>query len=191
MFSYDEMLFPMERLTTERLILRRMELRDAHDIYDYGRDYEVARHVLWSAYRSVAEAKLYIRYMMRKYRMGEPASWCIELKDTGRVIGTIGYMWHQEEHNSAEVGYSLARDMWNQGIMTEALKRVLKYSFEDLHIHRIEAQHEVDNPASGVVMKKCGFQHEGRLRGRLLNKGRYVDVDLYSILREDYMRRCR
>ncbi len=188
MFSDDAILFPMERLTTERLVLRRMDMSDAQDIFDYGRDREVARHVLWDAYRSVSEARAYVRSMQRKYRLGEAASWCIELKGTGRVVGTIGYMWYQQDHAAAEVGYSLARDQWNKGIMTEALERVLQYSFEDMQMHRVEAQHETDNPASGAVMKKCGMQHEGTLRGRLFNKGRYVDVDLYAILREDYRR---
>lgn len=190
MFSDDSLLFPMERLTTERLILRRMDMNDARDIFEYGRDREVARHVLWDAYISIAEARAYVRCMQRKYRLGEPASWCIELKGSGRVIGTIGYMWYNRDHNSAEVGYSLARDQWNKGIMTEALEEVLRYSFEEMQIHRVEAQHETDNPASGKVMLKCGMQHEGTLRGRLLNKGRYVDVDIYSILRDEYRRRA-
>lgn len=191
MFVDDTLLFPMERLATPRLILRRMEMDDAKDIFEYGRDREVAKHVLWDAYQSVSEARAYIRSMQRKYRLGEPASWCIEHRETGRVIGTIGYMWYQRDHNSAEVGYSLARDMWNKGIMTEALSRVLRYSFDEMQMHRIEAQHETDNPASGAVMRKCGMLHEGCLRGRLLNKGRYVDVDLYAILREDYLRGLR
>ncbi len=189
MFADDTLLFPMERLTTARLILRRMDMSDARDIFEYGRDREVARHVLWDAYTSLSEAKAYVRSMQRKYRLGEPASWCLELRETGRVVGTIGYMWYQRDNNAAEVGYSLARDLWNQGLMTEALARVVAYSFEQMQLHRLEAQHEVDNPASGAVMKKCGMQYEGRLRGRLLNKGRYVDVDLYAILREDYVRR--
>ena len=50
---------------------------------------------------------------------------------------------------------------------------------------RIEAQHESDNPASGRVMEKAGMIHEGRLRQRVYNKGRYADVELYAILRQD------
>ena len=182
MFSYDTMLFPMERLTTPRLILRRMEMRDAQDLYDYGRDEEVARHVLWSAYRSVAEARVYVRYMMRKYRGGEPASWCIELKSTGRVIGTIGYMWHQDEHNSAEIGYSLARDMWNQGIMTEALNAVIDFFFDTVGANRVEARHDINNPNSGAVMRKCGMQYEGTLRQADRNNQGICDTAYYSIL---------
>ncbi|MBR3502752.1 MAG: GNAT family N-acetyltransferase [Clostridia bacterium] len=190
MFS-GEMFFTMPPIETERLLLRRLEMGDAQDIFDYGRDPEVARHVLWEAYESVSECKSYIRSMQRRYRAGDAASWGIVLKATGRVVGTIGYMWHQEEHGSAEVGYSLARDLWNRGYMTEALTAVIAYSFDTLHLNRLEAQHELTNPASGAVMKKCGMLPEGTLRQRLRNKGRYVDVALYAILRDDYLASTR
>ena len=96
-------------LESERLLLRRLCMRDAPDIYDYSRDAEVARHVLWTAHTSPSESRSYIRYMLRRYRLGEPSSWGIVLKREGRVIGTIGFMWIQEENASAEVGYSLGR----------------------------------------------------------------------------------
>ena len=179
----------MRDLTTPRLRLRKLAMRDAADVYAYCRDPEVARHVLWDAHTSIGESKAYIRYMLKKYRAGEPSSWGIELSSTGKVIGTIGYMWWQSENNSAEVGYSLARPYWNQGLMTEALAAVLGYSFESLALHRVEAQHELLNPASGAVMKKAGMQYEGTLRGRIYNKGRFVDVAIYAMLKEDWMKR--
>ena len=181
----------LPRLETPRLILRRLEMRDAPDLFDYSRDPQVAKHVLWDAQTSVSEARAYVRYMLRRYRAGEPASWGIEEKETGRVVGTIGYMWYQRDNNACEVGYSLARRRWNRGYMTEALAEVLRFSFEELGVHRVEAQHEVENAASGAVMRKCGMRKEGTLRGRLYNKGRYVDVDLYAMLREDYARWAR
>ena len=96
-------------------------------------------------------------------------------------------MWLNTENRSAEVGYSLAREYWNQGFMTEALRAVLDLAFRKLNLHRVEAQHETDNPASGRVMLKAGMRHEGTMRGRLFNKGRFVDVDVYAILREDWV----
>ena len=189
---FDDCLFDdMPRLETPRLILRRLEMRDAPDLFDYSRDPQVAKHVLWDAQTSVSEARAYVRYMLRRYRAGEPASWGIEEKETGRVVGTIGYMWYQRDNNACEVGYSLARRRWNRGYMTEALAEVLRFSFEELGVHRVEAQHEVENAASGAVMRKCGMRKEGTLRGRLYNKGRYVDVDLYAMLRKDYARWAR
>ena len=183
-----DMLTYMPDLMTPRLRLRRLTMRDAQDIFRYSRDPEVARHVLWDAHRTVGDSRAYLRYMLRRYRGHEPASWGIEHLDSGRIIGTIGFMWIQEDNNAAEVGYSLARDFWGQGYMTEALRAVLQYGFDGLNLNRIEAQHETTNPASGAVMRKCHMQHEGTLRSRLFNKGRYVDVELYAILRRDYNR---
>ena len=173
-------------LTTPRLTLRPMTMRDAADIYAYSRDPEVARHVLWDAHQSLSDSKAYLRYIIRQYREGTPSSYGIVLNATGRLVGTIGFMWYNHENKTAEVGYSLARSLWNNGLMTEALAAVLDMGFNELNLHRIEAQHESVNPASGRVMAKCGMHHEGRLRGRIFNKGRFVDVELYAILRDDY-----
>ena len=71
--------------------------------------------------------------------------------------------------------------------MSEALKAVVEFGFLKLNLNRIEAQHECDNPASGHVMKNAGMVHEGTLRQRLYNKGRFVDVDLYAIIRRDFL----
>ena len=73
--------------------------------------------------------------------------------------------------------------------MTEALSRVIDYAFDAMDINRIEAQHELTNPSSGRVMEKCGMRKEGVLRQRLYNKGKYVDVALYAILRCDWRKR--
>lgn len=179
----------MPDLETPRLRLRKLTMRDAQDIFAYSRDPQVAKYVLWDAQTSLADARAYLRYMLRKYRMGEPASWGIEWKASRQIIGTIGFMWIQRENAAAEVGYSLHRAYWNQGIMTEALQELIQYGFGTMNLNRIEAQHETQNPASGAVMRKCGMTKEGTLRQRLINKGRFVDVDLYAILRRDYLKR--
>lgn len=185
--SFNGYLFALPPIETRRLLLRKITMADAKDIFAYSRDEEVARHVLWEAQRSLREAREYVRYLQRLYRSDQPASWGIVDKASGRLIGTVGFMNYNADHNSAEIGYSLARDYWNRGLMTEAVRAVLRHAFEEMHLHRVEAQFELDNPASGRVMEKAGMMREGVLRGRLYNKGRYVDVVLYAVLREDYM----
>lgn len=186
MQQFLEVFTHLPTLTTSRLVLRPVRMTDAQDLYDYSRDPEVARHVLWDAHSSIHQTRAYIRYLIKQYRSGQPGSFVIELARERRAIGTIGFMWIQQEYRSAEVGYSLGRAYWNQGIMSEALGAVIAFGFEKLHLNRIEAQHESDNPASGRVMLHAGMRYEGRLRQRIYNKGRYVDVDLYAILREEY-----
>ena len=101
----------------------------------------------------------------------------------GSSVGTIGYMNYDMDNASVEIGYSLAKWMWNGGYMTEALRRVIDYTFDAMDINRIEAQHELDNPASGRVMEKCGMRREGVLRQRLYNMGKFGDVALSAILK--------
>ena len=186
MFNAKAALFMrMPTLETPRLVLRRVAMSDARDLYAYGRDPEVARHVLWEPYRSEADARSYVRFLQRQYRGDQPSSWGIVYKPHNKMVGTIGFMWWNHDHNSAEVGYSLAREYWNHGLMTEALRAAIRFGFDEMQLHRIEAQHETSNPASGRVMEKVGMRKEGVLRGRLYNKGRFVDVALYAILRGD------
>ncbi len=175
----------LPELKTERLILRPLRMSDARDMYAYAQDPEVSRHVLWSAHTSIFQTRAFLRSAIRQYRRGEPGSFAIVLKASGHMIGTVGFMWIDREYKSAEVGYSLGRAYWNQGIMTEALRAVVAYGFDQLGLNRIEAQHETDNPASGRVMAHVGMRQEGILRQRLKNKGKFVDVALYAILRSD------
>ncbi|MBQ8555904.1 MAG: GNAT family N-acetyltransferase [Clostridia bacterium] len=178
-------------IDTPRLTLRRMRMQDAPDIYAYSKDPEVARHVLWDAHASIWDSRAYLRFILRQYRSGQPSSWGIEEKGTGRLIGTIGYMWYSGENSTVELGYSLARDRWNQGYMTEALQAVLQETFEVLHINRAEAQHFTDNPASGRVMLKCGMTLEGTLRQRIFHRGQFRDVSLWAITRADWEKQHR
>lgn len=173
-------------LRTPRLTLRAARMTDARDMFEYSRDPLVARHVLWEAHTSIHQTKGYIRYLQRQYRSGAASSFVIEHTLHRKAIGTIGIMWVQPENRSAEIGYSLSRAYWNQGLMTEALEALLHFCFDTMRLNRVEAQFEVDNPASGAVMRHVGMRHEGTLRQRVFNKGRYADVELYAILRADY-----
>ena len=175
-------------IETKRLVLRKVSMRDAPDIYHYARDREVARHVLWEAHQSLWDTRAYVRFLLYQYRNGEPGSWGIVLRETGRVIGTIGYMSYSAENATVEIGYSLSREHWGKGLMTEALAAVIDETFRTLKLNRIEAMHFTDNPASGRVMAKCGMTHEGHMRGRICCKGVFRDVEMWGILRKDWER---
>lgn len=186
MQTYLELFSNLPVIRTQRLTLRAVRMSDANDLFEYSSDPQVARHVLWDAHTSIHQTRSYIRFLLRQYRGAQPSTFVIALRSTGKVVGTIGFMWIQQENRSAEVGYSLNRAYWNQGIMTEALRALLDFGFTKLNLNRIEAQYESDNPASGRVMAKAGMLREGRLRQRLYNKGRFADVELYAMLRQDF-----
>ena len=175
-------------LETSSLVLRPVRMEDAKDIFRYASDPEVARYVMWEPHRSISDTRAYIRYIRSLYRRGLPSSWAVVHKLSGSVIGSIGFVGYSPVHHAAEIGYSFSRQYWNRGFATQALSAVIDSAFDRIDgLHRLEAQHDVRNPASGRVMEKCGMRFEGILRGRLWNKSEYIDVALYSILRSDRM----
>lgn len=176
----------LPQLRTPRLLLRQPRMADARDMYAYSRDPEVARYVLWEAHRGLYDSRGHLRYLIRRNQRGGPGTFAVVERTTGQMIGTIGYTWMDADNRSAEVGYSYARAVWGKGYATEALREVLRFSFEVLRLNRVEGQHDVRNPASGAVMAHAGMACEGTLRQRILLKGEYADTCLYAMTRDQW-----
>lgn len=107
------------------------------------------------------------------------------LRTDGRQIGGVG-LRVDEQHQNAELGYWLGIAYWGQGYATEAGREMLRYGFQDLGLHRIFASHFGHNPASGNVLRKLGMRHEGCQREHLRKWDRFVDSELYGILRQEW-----
>ncbi len=174
-------------IMTPRLLLRTPKRHDAQQFNAWASDPEVARFVFWDAHTSLSQTRSVLRGILSQNRPGGLSSFAIVRQRDLRMIGTIGLVWRDWQNNSAETGFSLARDCWGQGLMTEALTAFIRYAFNDLGINRIEAQHDVRNRASGRVMEKAGMRLEGVLRSRLYYKGEQADVALYAALRDEWL----
>jgi RimJ/RimL family protein N-acetyltransferase len=173
-------------IETERLLLRKIVVDDAEDMFEYGRDPEVTRYLMWEPHRTIDDSIEFIRWVMRQYEAGEVAPWGLELKDTGKFIGTVGFVEWNLRHSRAEIGYSLARPFWGLGLMTEAARAVIDFGFGTMGLNRVEANCFIENARSARVMEKCGMTFEGVLRQYLFVKGQYEDVKMYSILRREW-----
>ena len=102
------------------------------------------------------------------------------------VIGSISVMLQDDVHRrSAEVGYWLAEPFWGRDIMTDALRAFVDYAFTTFDLVRLYAAHLAWNPASGRVMQKAGFTHEGRLRNSVFKDGHITDEIMYSLIRDE------
>src|SRR5581483_2473977 len=111
----------------------------------------------------------------------------IRLRSDGRLVGGIG-LHPQMEHQRAELGYWIGVPFWGNGYATEAACEVIRYGFEDLKLHRIFAGHFEGNGESRAVLLKLGMRHEGCARESVVKWGRFVDVQIYSILRDEHVR---
>ncbi|MBQ9299530.1 MAG: GNAT family N-acetyltransferase [Clostridia bacterium] len=172
-------------LYTRRLHLRRYRPEDYIMMYrNWASDPEVAKYVNWGPHNSPAVTKELVSMWVEGYESSTVYRWGIEM--AGELIGDISIVKWREEAESCEIGYCLCRRFWNQGLMTEALNRVITYLFETVGFHRISLCHDVENPASGRVMQKCGLRKEGVFRGAQRRKdGSWMDVAYYAILAED------
>lgn len=177
-------------LETERLILRKVTLNDAQDMYNnWGSDPLVSRYVTWETHKSVEDSLEFIKFLEESYTKDNTYQWLVVLKENNTPIGTVGGVRVDEKNNTIEIGYCYGRNYWNKGYATEALKKVITFLFEEVEVETIYARHLTENPASGKVMEKSGLTYEGILRKRILDKEQKMkDIASYSITKEDYFK---
>ena len=173
-------------LETDRLLLREMTLDDAGDMFELASDPQVVRHILWDLCKTLDDTRALLMRYIDRYRQDQFAPWGLVLKETGRLIGTCGFVDVNARHARGVIAYSLHRQLWGKGYMTEAVLRALSYGFDELELERIEATCMPDNIASARVLEKVGMSFEGLLRRYMRTRGEHVDVKLYSIIRSEW-----
>jgi ribosomal-protein-alanine N-acetyltransferase len=112
--------------------------------------------------------------------------WCVTLKDLDVAIGSCVFWNFDEDFHCGELGYELNRGHWRKGIMAEALPAVIAYGFNDLGLHRIEANPLGHNASSANLLLKLGFTLEGTLRQRCLFRGQYFDQLYFGLLEHEW-----
>ncbi len=171
-----------KEIYTKRLTLRRYQPTDAEGMFrNYAGDERVTTYLSWMPYKRAEDIILFLEETIADYASDSTYHWAIAYN--GEIIGSISVMSLDELRNNCEVGYCIGYDYWNRGITSEALAAVIQYLFEEIGMHRILAKHDVENPSSGAIMKKCGMSYEGRWKEYYLrHDGTYSDALLYGIV---------
>lgn len=180
--------FPV--LETERLHLREPRLTDANALFRvFGDPEAMAYYGPDVPHRNVAQTANLIRELHGYFAHRQGIRWAITLKDgDDTVVGTLGFHRFDVDARHCEVGYELRADHWRQGIMTEAVRHILDFAFDEVGCNRIEAGTDDDNPRSHGLLRKLGFQHEGMFRQRLFYKEKYWDEHWFGLMKADYRR---
>lgn len=111
----------------------------------------------------------------------------IRLRSDGRLVGGVGL--HPEmQHRRAELGYWIGVPFWGNGYATEAARELVRQGFETVKLNRIFASHFEGNEASARVLRKVGMRHEGCMRKAIFKWGKFLDLEMYAILRDEYAR---
>ncbi len=176
----------LKELETERLILRGWRLEDIDDFFEYAKDPDVGPNAGWKPHESKEESLT----ILESFVEGDEV-WAIVDKETGKAIGSIGA--HKDDKrrsiNAKMIGYVLSKDYWGQGLVPEAVNKVLDYLFNDEKVELVSCYHYPFNRRSKRVIEKSGFKFEGALRySNKIYNGKVYDECCYSILRDEYLK---
>ncbi|WP_317897392.1 GNAT family N-acetyltransferase [Aurantibacillus circumpalustris] len=148
---------PFPHLTTDRLILRKLEIEDAPEVFVQRSDPTINKFIKRESAKNIEEAKEWILKVLNNEKNNESITWVICLKGETKSIGTI-CLWNIERVlDKAEVGYSLHFNYFGKGLMNEALMKVVNYGFEEMKLKRIDAYTNKDNTASLKLLQKNKF----------------------------------
>ncbi len=175
-----------KKLHTERLLLRRFTLDDAQEMFDnWANDGEVTKFLSWQPHGKISVTKALLKDWENSYQNPNCYNWGIVYDN--KLIGSIGFLNPNDDLFEAEAGYCMSKDYWGMGIMAEALFAILKFAFEDVGFKRIYAKHDVNNPNSGKVMKKCGMKYiETSNKPLALKPDETKMCDCYEILNVNF-----
>ncbi|MBZ0302382.1 MAG: GNAT family N-acetyltransferase [Anaerolineae bacterium] len=182
---YDFSSFPI--LRTERLTLRQLTSQDAEALLAIF-DPEEARRFSTRPPLETREAAIkMINWFNDLTHHRQAIQWGITLHENERVlIGTCGwYSWAQSDRR-VDIGYHIVPSQWGQGYATEATRAMLRWCFENLDLHRIQADCTAGHDASERVLLKCGFTVEGVWRESCWEHERFVDIKQFGLLRREF-----
>lgn len=178
-------------LETERLILRRLELTDAEEMFNnWCNDDEVVRYLPWNVHGNIEVTKELLHMWINEYNESHTYRWIVVLKESNKPIGTVDVVKKDMTNKVFELGHCYSRDCWGKGIATEVLSKVIEFLFDEVDVEVIVAKHEEENLASGRVMQKVNMKYDGILRSRIIDKvtNERVGLVYYSITKEEYLR---
>lgn len=175
-------------LSTDRLIVRDLNYDDLEFIHVIHSKAEVQKNATLDIPKSIDDSKDYLRKYLEQQNCSprKEYGFCVSL-DNQEQIGLIGLSNCLSKFKSAELWFKMHPKYWGKGYITEAALLVMKFGFERLLLHRIEAGVATENVASIRVLEKIGMQNEGLRRKILPIRGNWKDNFHYAILEDDFI----
>lgn len=153
-------------LITERLILRNFTFQDTQSSFEcWGEDETTGKYFPFLPVTSITDMEQLIRMYSENEYM-----WAVIEKSTDSVIGHVNISIPYESLRVGELAYLLGSKWWGKGYAAEAVTAILHFMFTQKDIHLIEAKYNENNLQSARLLKKLGFQYDGTLRDRRIDK---------------------
>ena len=175
-------------IQTDRLILKEIEEHDIESIHLMNSCKEVEQFNTIGIPTNIKQTEALLNPIIedKNKEVRSVFGWTIRSSTTNVFIGEIGMNLSSKKYNKAEIHYNVMLTQWGIGYGQEASRAIIKFGFEILKLHRIEAGVAVENYASLKLLEKVGMLREGRHRKILPIRGEWVDNYTYAILEEDW-----
>jgi ribosomal-protein-alanine N-acetyltransferase len=166
--------------------LREPRITDAIELLNITNDFDVMQYYGMEPYKTSTEAEEEIKWFQSLFNDNKGGRWVITNKATDEYIGDVGLFNYIQKHNRVEIGFKLKKEFWGKGIMSFSIQCILKYGFITKNYNRIEAVVDKNNMNCIKTLKRNGFMQEGLLREYESENGKYVDLYMFSILKDEY-----
>ena len=149
---------PFPILTTERLTLRQLVINDEQEIFTLRSDSEINKYLDRQISNTIDDARNFINKVNENINKSDSLYWAITLSDKNILVGTICLFGFSDENYKCEIGYELLTNFQGQGIMKEAVEKVIDYAFNAIKVQKIEAFFHRDNQSSIKLLEKFSFR---------------------------------
>lgn len=173
-------------IETERLLLRKITMGDAGDLFAYASQPLVSKYLPWQLHQSITDSKEFLAHIIEGYDQQSKLTWAIELKESGKMIGTIDFISWNPKRQKAEIAYVLSPQYWGQALMAEAAKALISFGFQSMELNKVEAPIMLENKQSQRLAEKLGMLREGVARQHMIIKGEFVDLAMYAVLKSEF-----
>jgi [ribosomal protein S5]-alanine N-acetyltransferase len=145
---------PFPVLKTNRLVLRKLTINDANEIFALRSDKSVNKFLDRQPSKSMGDAKVFIENVLKN----DLIYWAIALVEDDKLVGTICLFDFSEDNSKAEIGYELLPKFQKMGIMEEAALKVIDFGFQNMGLNLLEAYTHAENQSSTHLLEKLGFK---------------------------------
>lgn len=150
---------PFPVLTTERLTLKQLSVDDQQNIFSLRSDAAINKYLDREPCKTTEDAINFINRVNENIKKNNSLYWAITLTATNTFAGTICLFCFSDENEKCEIGYELLTNFQKQGIMQEAVKKVIDYAFNTIEVKKIEAFFHTDNQESVKLLEKFSFRN--------------------------------
>lgn len=173
-------------LTTSRGVhVRAVRASDVDAVFAVFGDAETLRYWSHEPFADRAEAVAYVDAIDRAVVERVRFQWAIAADDDDELLGTVTLNSWDRRHRRAEIGFILRRDRQGRGIARACVGAVVRFGFDVMDLHRIEADVDPENAASLKLLKKLGFVDEGLQRERWFTFGAWRHAQLLGLLKRN------